>query len=1099
MKLTAVLLFITCLQVSANIYSQTVTLNVQNAPLEKVLKEIEKQSKYNFFYEEGLFHNAKPITVSVSNITLEQVLEVCFKEQPFEYKVVKNTVFVKRRELVKAEQQRMVLQSQGELKGHVGNDKGESLEGANITVKRSGKGTITDANGNFTLSAINSDDIIIISFIGYQILTIKVGENVSLSIILKEASNELDRVIMQAYGTTTKRLSTGNISKVTSEEIQQQPVANALQALQGRVAGLSVSQTSGFSSAPFKVEIRGRNSISGLFTGEPLYIIDGVPLTVLETGGASNYYNGSTGFIQNPLLLGPAGGQSPLFSLNPNEIESIEVLKDADATSIYGSRGANGVILITTKRGAAGKTSIDIRLSQGISKVARFWNYMNTPQYLQMRREGFMNDGTIPDAGSAPDLLVWDTTKHTDWQKQIWGKTGSNTSAQAAISGGNQQTNFRLSFDYTGITNVLTASGKDQRESIGFNFNHSPSARFHIAFGANYSFTRSDMINLPSNIAALAPNTPSIYDSSGKLNYSAWEPVRPYFPFAFLLQPYSSKTHFLNSNFVANYNILKGLNFKISAGFNSATNSQSKLTPISSLDPSYPQTGSAQFGNNFNRGWIIEPQIAYNLYMGRGRLSVLIGGSYQYSNTEANYAGGTGYTSDALLKSVSNAPVKYASENFGEYKYAALFSRISYNWDNKYFININGRRDGSSRFGEGNQFGNFGSVGLGWVFSQENFVRNKIGFLSFGKLRGSYGTTGSDAVGDYQYITRWGNNSSTIYNGYASLAPTQHANPNFKWQANRKLEIGSDFGFFRDRITLSIAYYDNRCSNQLVNTVLPVYTGFDHVIANWPAKVQNSGLEITTSGKVLETKNLSWSLFFNIALNRNKLLDFPNLEQTAYAHDLIIGKSLNLRNILHYTGVDPQTGLYTFNDRNQDGVITPFASLPENDAYPLELNPKYSGGFGTTLKYKQWQLGFNFNYIKQIGLNGLTLTNAQGAFSAAFSNLPVEFLGRWKKSDDISGIARFSAQGIDESYANYYSRSDGVYSDASYIRLANCSLSYSLPVGMIKNTGFKSVGFFINAQNLFTITKYKGLDPETRSPSTLPTLKVIVAGISLNL
>jgi TonB-linked SusC/RagA family outer membrane protein len=1104
MKITAVLLLAAILQVSAKGWGQEkISLTFNNAPLEQVLNSIHSQANVEFIYRTDYVKDKK-VTVNVSNASLKTVLDLCLHNQQLTYDIFGKNVSIhpEKREEGKPATNGVQFNSRppGEIRGHVANDKGEPLAGANITVRRTGKGTITDANGNFKLADVTGDDIIIISYVGYQAQSMKIGDKAFISLALGEANNELDQVVMQAYGTTTRRFATGNIAKVTSKEIEDQPVSNVLQALQGKVPGLVVTQTNGFASAPFKVELRGRNSMgltNQTFPSDPLYIIDGVPLTVLDIGGFSNY-NRSAGFIQNSNLLGPAGGQSPLFSLNTWDIESIEVLKDADATAIYGSRGANGVILITTKKGKAGKTNFDINISQGVSKVARFWNMMNTQQYLEMRREAFKNDNVIPTAGNAPDLLVWDTTSYTNWQKKIWGGLANNTNVQLSLTGGNDKSNFRLGAGYLRSNNVLAINGSDQKSSLSFNFNHHPANKaFSFSYSSNYSFTKSDMISIPSNVVALAPDAPSIFDSAGSLNYSAWGPIRSRFQFASLMQPYTSLTYFLNNNLSLNYEVLKGLILRMSAGVNYASTNQKKFTPISSLDPINPNTGTSEFGHNFNKGFIVEPQIEYNRFISKGKLNILIGSSYQYTNTEGIYNIGTGYTSDLLLKSLTNAPNIFATENYGEYKYLAAFGRINYIWKDRYIVNLTGRRDGSSRFGEGKQFGNFGSIAAAWIFSGEKFFKLLSRWVNYGKLRGSYGTTGSDAIGDYQYLTRWSSTLLSTYSGYPSMLPIQHANPDFQWQINKKLEAALDLSLFNNRLSFSIVYYQNKCGNQLVNEILPIYTGFSTVAGNWPAVVQNKGWEFSLNANVVKQRNFSWDLSFNIGINRNKLLAFPNIDQTPYARNFIVGDPLNISRYLHFTGVDPQTGLYTFEDKNKDGNIINVASSPLNDLYAIDKSPKYSGGFGSSVKFKGLSIGLWFNYIKQLGLNAFNSISSPGTFRSGIANMPTSVLSRWRKTGDQTNVAKFTVLTNNQSYTNFYSYSDGILTDASFIRLSNVSISYSLPEKYLGHIRMKGCKAFINAQNLFTFTNYNGIDPETQSFSSLPTLRTIVGGISL--
>lgn len=1108
MKLTAILLLIACIQVSAKGFSQGITISERNAPLEKVFNLIEKQTGYTFFYKMELLQNAKKVDINVNNGSLSSVLQLLFKDQPFSYNIVDRNIVVSKKDpstssgLPNDQVTGLNPSPLLEITGRVMTIEGEPLAGASIIIKRTGKGDIANASGQFKLKDVTADDEITVSFTGYKPQTLKIGTVTNVILVLEVANNELDRLVVQAYGKTTQRFSAGNIAKVTAQEIEKQPVMNPLLALQGRVAGLDINQSSGYLSAPIKVELRGRTSIAG-FPSDPMYVIDGVPLTVLDVSGELTSVNGGTvsrGFTQTGYgFAGPSNGQSPLFSLNPEDIESIEVLKDADATAIYGSRAANGVILITTKKGKAGKTKFDLGIQEGVTKVTRFWPLLNTSQYIAARREAFKNDNidyTDPaNAGQAYDLLQWDTTRNTDWQKELYGSMGHTTDIHASLSGGDAHTNFRVGAGYNRITNITTVNGADQRGSVSFNTTHrSIDQKLSISLTGGYTYSQSDMINLPG-VVIFPPDAPPIYDKNGNLNYAQWTSQASY-PFAGLKQPYSVKTNFLNSNLTLNYSPLKGLRAIISLGYNNAQTNQVSLQPIASLDPASSPTGSNIFGFNSNKNWIVEPQVSYDAIFGKGEINVLVGGSIQHTYTDGAILAGGGYTDDALIRNISNAPLKDARDNYGEYRYAALFLRANYVWENKYILDLNGRRDGSSRFGPSDQFGSFGSVGAAWIFSEENWLKKHLGLLSFGKLRSSYGTTGSDAVGDYQYLTRWSSNNTYAYGNIQPLTPLQNANPYYHWQVNRKLETALDLGFFKDRVSISLAYYRNRCDNQLISFPTPALSGFTSVTANSPALVQNSGWEFILNTRIIDSKNFKWSLSFNTAANRNKLLAYPNLLQSPFAGTYKIGSPLYITWLFHSTGVDPQTGRFRFQDKNHDGTISYNFSHPgdNDDVSVFDLTPKFIGGLGSSLNYKKIQLDLYFTIKKQKGRNAIDQGNI---FPGSINNFPVTQLnGHWQKPGDIATSARFTTQ-PDQTDINF-AQSDGAYTDASYIRLSTLSLGYSLPDTWIKKVHLSGCSLFLHTNNLFVITRYKGIDPETQNFGGLPPTKTMVGGISFN-
>lgn len=1068
----------------------TITIFKKNAALKFVFAEIRKQAGYDFFFNDSVIADAKRFDIAVKNARVAEVLDFCFAENPhITYEITENTIILSRKRVGTP----VVIPLVG-IYGKVMNTEGEPLVFASVLVNRTGRGTQTDVNGKFFLKGVHPKDSVIVSYTGYSPQSIIVGkETVDHTIKLSPANDKLNELIKRGYGITSRQYSTSTIEKITSEEIRNNPVMNVFHILTGRITNLDARQTSGYASAPVRIEVRGRKNVDNRFIADPLYLVDGVPLTVMELS-TGNYASGSLGYIQNG-FNGPAIGQSPFFSLNPNDIESIEVLKGADATAIYGSRGANGVLSITTKKGKPGKTQMEMNVFRGITRVTRYWDMLNTKEYLQMRKEAFANDNRSMDTLNAFDLLVWDTTRSIDWQKYLWGNTGRVTNAQVSLTGGDSITQFRVSAAFHTEKDIMAATGTNDRRSLSFNLNHKTfNNRFRLSLTGNYANTTSDLFFVPDALT-LPPNAPGVYSATGKLNYTDYilrrYPIqyRVQYPFASLLQPYSAKSNSLISNLVLDYAVVKGLHLKSSFGYTHAQVNQLHLVPIASLDSATIPKGSSRSGNNIIENWIIEPQLEYSSFIGEGQFSFLAGATYQDNKTEGTSILRSGYTNDAYLNSPDRAESTAVSGKYGQYKYAAIFARLNYRLHEKYIINISGRRDGSSRFGPGKQFGNFGAVGLAWLFSKENWFGSHLNVLSFGKLRANYGTTGSDAVGDYKYLTRWSEGFNPLtYAGNIGIEPLQHANPVYHWQVNKKLEAGLDLGFFKDKAFLNITWYRNRCDNQLISLLLPEYTGFIQVISNSTATVQNTGWEFILEATIKENKYFSWKINANLGLNKNKLLRFDDLDKSPYANDFIVGQSLNIQRFLHYIGVNPQTGQYVFEDRDNNGTIDPTAL--SKDKIAIDNSPMYMGGIGNHVQYKSFELSFFISFIRQRGHNALGSTFIPGIIS----NQPASVLGRWQKPGDLTNVARFTTMGS-TSDLNFYRQSDGTFTDASYVRLQNVSLSYTFPEKYFKKAGFKNVRIYFLGQNLVTITNYKGIDPEVREFGYLPPSKVFTAGL----
>lgn len=987
-----------------------------------------------------------------------------------------------------------------EITGNLRNKDGEALANANIIIGKTGRGTVTDAKGNFRLRGVTDRDVIQISLIGYQQQRIMVNNRSSLLIILEPAVNELDKVVVQAYGVTSQRLSTGNISRVTAEEIGKHPVMNAMQVLQGLVPGAAITNASGSASSSMKVEIRGRNSIDPNILSEPLYIIDGVPLTVLNISKIQSYAGGSIipeGAIQSGLPSDAGTGQSQFFGINPNDIESIEVLKDADATAIYGSRASNGVILITTKKGKAGKTHSEFSVFTGYSQVPRYYSLLNTQQYVAMRKEALANDGLPVNVQSAPDLVAWDTTRFTNWQKYLFGSLGRRTSVQGNISGGDARTSFRASGGYDYDKDIVTLRGGNTRGAFSLNLSHkSLNQRLTFSWSAMYSISKIDATNRPGSVL-LPPNAPAVFDNSGNLNYKGWGILSDWFPFSSLFETYVSKSNFLNSNISLSYEISKGLIISAALGHNNGQSDQTKISPIASKDPSRNPTGVLQMGHSLFQNIMIEPKIEYNGYINKGKLMALAGGTAQANKTEGLLNVGMNYNSDLLLNSINNSPSKNTTANYGEYKYTGVFARLNYNWQDKYILNLNARRDGSSRFGPGRQFGNFGSVGGVWIFSQENWLKHQ-GLLSFGKLRGSYGITGSDQISDYEFLSRWsfgGVYNAGTYNSMVPLSPVSFSDSLLQWEVNRKLELAANLGFLKDRIIFEVSWYRNICGNQLVFFPTPALSGFTSVTSNSPAKVENTGWEFVLNAKIIDRNAFKWATRGTLAINRNKLLAYPNILQSPFAGKLVIGQPLYLLKLLHSTGVDSQTGLYTFEDINHDGQVTVNLINTSDDRIPISLTPQFEGGFTSSLSYKNWSLSVFFFFRKQLGTNILVTSGVPGKI---MTNQSTDVLSRWQKPGDKADIGKFTTRSTQNNFY-YYSYSDARVTDASFIRLQNLSLSYSLAPKVTKKAGLINLKLFIQGENLLILTRYKGIDPETQALGAMPRPRIVTGGITCNL
>lgn len=1091
MKLTAVLVLITSLSVCANGFSQ-ITLSQKNAPLTTVFKELQKQSGYEFFYSYELLSRQGNVTVYMKNVPLEAAIREVLKNKPLTFQLVGKTVVIQSVPAQIPITTAATLPLPISVKGRIFDEDGAPVL-ATITIKGSSIAVSSNSKGEFQLDAVDPEATLIVSALNIETQEVRLNKRLFLVIQVKKKVSELDQSVVIAYGTTTKRLNTGNVSTVTAEDISRQPVFNVLQALEGRVPGMTVSQTTGVAGARMPVQIRGRANFDKDYSSDqPLFILDGVPL-------AAN--NDATTSLTQVFGAATGSGMSVLAGLNPNDIASIEVLKDADATAIYGSRGANGVILITTKRGAKGKTRIDATINLGFNKVTRLPNMLNTQDYLAMRNQAFANDGLTKTNTNAYDLLVWDTTRYTDLAKLLIGNTATVTDVQIGASGGDVLTQYRLSGNYHKEGMVWAGDKTAERAAANFNL-HSATINQRLDFNFTGSYTINNN-NFPgidlANGLILPPNV-RLYDDNGNLawNEGGFTAVARDNPLAQLRQQYIARVNNLNSNMLISYKLLPGLVLRTSMGYNVTRSDEQRLIPLASLNPGLTTyTGTANYATRNLRTWIIEPQAEYKTTLSQGKLDVLVGGTLNKRMMQGNAINAVGYTSDQLLTSLAGTATTNigASNTANQYAYDAFFGRINYNWRDKYIVNFTGRRDGSSRFGPDFRFSNFGAVGAAWLFTNEYFFKN-VPWLSYGKLRGSYGNTGNDQIGDYRYFDTWTAGSS--YYDSTTTNSTKLFNPYLHWERNNKAEVALELGLFHDRFLLTTALYRNITDAPLVSYPLSGVAGFNSVVTNLEGvQIENKGIEFNFSSRNIESKSFKWSSSFNISIPKNQLKQYPNLSESSYAAKYQLGLSLNSIVGYQFTGVDPKTGIGSIQDQNGDNKATTANDFIFNG----KTDPVVYGGLSNTFTYKRLTATVFFQFNKQMGTNWFSGTTLRGVGTAY--NIPESgFQHSWQHPDDVAEFPRFSTSlgsltALSGYYATYFSNRN--YSDVSYIRLKNVSLSYEVNPEWLKKMHFSNLRVFVQGQNLLTFTKFKDADPETQSFTVLPPMKSVMGGIQLGL
>ncbi|WEK38259.1 MAG: SusC/RagA family TonB-linked outer membrane protein [Candidatus Pseudobacter hemicellulosilyticus] len=1071
-------------------FLQTITLSEKEAPLSFIIEKIKQQSGYSFWYTNEAMSAAKPVTIKVNNMPLEEVLRLVFEGQPLVYQIVEQVVVVKRAE------KKSPLNTLEDLfavaEGKVLDEKGNPLTGVSVLVKGTAIGTQTNSSGEFYLNNIPKVAVLVFSIIGFETRAIPADPR-PMQVQLRMVVSQLDQMQVIAYGTTSKRFNTGNVTTIKSDVIEDQPVNNPLLALQGRVPGMQIVQATGLPGSGVSVQIRGQNSIR--MGNNPLFIVDGVP------------YPGENVNTAIGVVLGNSGGSpgSPFSFLNPSDIESIDVLKDADATAIYGSRGANGVVLITTKKGKAGDLAVDVTAQHGFGRISKKLDLLSRRQYLDMRNEAFKNDGATPDPKADYDLVLWDTARETDWQKELLGNASQYSDVQASLYGGNQLAQFRLATGFHKETSVFPGDMNNRKGTLGLNVNaSSKNNKFKIGYRGvcMVDDNRISGFNLLQQALLLPPVAPRLYNTDGSIN---WEPnatgvsTWPFSqPAAMIRRQASIKSSSLVNNATLQYELLDGLTISSSFGITYLQAKSVVLSPHSLIDPSsWPSVPrSSGFSDNTSSSWQIEPQVNYIRQWNNMTLSCLAGFTIQQSTINARTISANDFSSDLVLEDPSYAINVASSLKYTKYKYLAAFGRLNYNLNDEFLVNITARRDGSSRFGPASRFHNFGAVGAAWIFSKTDLLKDLYPVFSFGKIRFSYGTTGNDQVGDYSFMDLYeAIPVGVAYQGAIGLRPSRIFTPELQWEETRKFELGLDLGFFKDRLLLGVAYYQNRSSNQILDYKLPSVTGFSAVQRNLNALVQNTGLEIECRTVNVNNPSIKWQSSINLTINRNRLMNRYSEGLSAFFQRLI-GHPLATQLAYRFLGVDPVRGLYEVADYEGKPTSSPVASRDQNNL--LDPTPVFYGGIQNSISWKGIDIEFLFQFARKPRALGLLYNfYVPGLFSnLTGSNQAEVVMNRWKTPGDVTRIQKFSQNSEVITAWGAARESDWAYSDASFIRLKNLSVSWRIPREWQQRLSLRNARAFIQGQNLLTFSNYDGLDPD--SPFfTLPPLRVITIGLQM--
>lgn len=1102
MKLSIALLLLTFLQVSAKVHSQDrITLTEKGISWAQFFELLQKKSNYTFVYKDEVLPRQEKIDVSAVDRTVPEILENVLRNSPLTYQVLTGKLVVVTARMAEAGDVRIT--------GKVSSAAGDALAGASVKVKGTTTGTSTDAGGNFTLT-VPEEATLVVSYIGFQEQEIPISGRTQFSIVLQTVPGNINEVVVIGYGTTRKRNLTGAVSTIRSADISNLPVGGIDQIMQGKAAGVTVTQGTGAPGSPINVRIRGIGTIND---NNPLYIIDGVPT------------------------------KEGIASISPNDIEDISILKDAASASIYGARAASGVVLVTTKKGRQGKPRFGFSGYTGVQTPGHYIKMANTRQYVNAFNIAATNDGR----GLIP-LTMLDTLPDVDWQKEVL-RPANMTNVQMSVSGGSENTQYFVSANYFGQQGMIKNSAFD-RLSLRSSLSTTLSRVFRFGMNLNLGYNKNREVGSsgdgygngnpgPSVVRYALFRTPAtpVYDKAG--NFVDIPDPREFFGDG--LNPVGLAAN-TDRNFY-NYSILGDVYLEITPVKNlrirSDIGTNLILTEYKQFFPTWgsparlqnsPNSLAQSYMNNFNYNWT--NTATYNMKTGDHSLEVLAGAEAISNDIRQLSASRQSFidqgSSFQYLNNGTKNPLNGGLES--QWALFSVFSRLSYAYNDKYLATFSVRRDGSSRLDPHDRYGNFFSGSVGWRLDKEKFMEN-IRAVSLMKLRAGWGQLGNQEIGNYSYTTiiRGG----SIYYPFGTTATPAYSivakgNPNVRWETSNQTDIGLDMGFFNNALLFTVDYYDKKTSNVLLSPPQPSSAGSAASATENAANITNSGFEFEANYRKSINKDWRYELSANLATVHNKVTSLAggrpvtagridnNLNGTITTVGQPIGEFYLLKmdgifqNALEvfthaYQGAGIQPGDVKFRDLNHDGVIN-----QDDRVYAGSPIPKFSYGFTGNIGYKNFDLSLFFQGVNGNKIYNQVLTDIEG-FYRSFNITERVATKSWTGEGSTNTFPRLSWTGAQ----NNKQASTRFLEDGSYLRLKNLQLGYRLGPETLSRWKISSVRLFVSVQNLFTITKYTGLDPEMATSANAatsgdgdkavgidwgmyPSARTFTAGVNLN-
>ena len=966
--------------------------------------------------------------------------------------------------------------AQQAISGRVLGSDGGALPGATVLERGTTNGVSTNADGAYSLT-VQPNATLVISSVGYTAQTIVVGGQSVLNVTLAASATELSEAVVVGYGTQTKADLTGSVTQLTAKDVENVPVVSFEQAIQGRTPGVQINQGSGKLGAGVQIRVRGSSSVTA--SNQPLYVIDGIPATSTDAGTDTEPLN-------------------PLADLNPNDIESITILKDASSAAIYGSRASNGVILVNTKKGRQGQTKVNVGYYVGNSRPTRTRQFLNAAQFKQLFTEAAENEGYVAADEFEGNGIDINSKSDTDWASEAFQK-GRVEQYDFNVSGGDAKTRFYLSSTFNDQTGIIVGN-RYRRGSARINLDHSITDKVKV--GLNLSLTRSvndrtpndNAFTNPLQLNALPPLQPLRDPDTGELNNNTL-----YYNNLIDLDKGSNRagTYRSFSTFFLSFQPIKNLTVRTEIG-----------ADFLNLNEDFYRAAGTQTGGDTGYGSSDQTQVinyttnntanySYTLNEDHN-FDALVGFSFQRSDTKRTSAEGRGFPNAEFTK-INSAAIKTDAGSLQDgFAFVSQFARLNYSFRSKYLLSGSVRRDGSSRFGRNNRNGTFGAGSVGWVVSEESFLKdNRI--LNFLKLRASYGLTGNAEIGNFPSLGLF---NALPYADQAGVQPSDRVgNPDLTWESTAQADLGLEFGFFDNRISGEVDVYEKKTTDLLLNRPLPYGNGYSNVVEN-VGTLNNRGLEISVNTRNFD-KGFKWTTNFNISFNRNKITSLAAPIQSQYLGSVREGQPIGIFYGRKFAGVDPENGdaLYF----NADGGTTNRVSLAALQVVG-NPNPDFTGGITNSFSFK----GVDLSVLGQF-VSGNDLYNSAGIYQSAsgdyFDNQTLDQLTAWKKKGDITNVPQLRLYG-----GNGTAQSSRWVSDGSFFRVKNVTLGYNLSSDLAKRAFLKSARVYVSAQNLFTFTNYEGYDPEVNTAAfgqanflighdfyTPPLAKTFLVGINLGL